>query len=139
MSFDPSNYATRLKKADILIEESKKDDAIYELILTGHLSIGADKLWQAVKAFRKALTLDREKTQCYYELGKLYEKLGKKKEAVASYKKHAQKNVKFSNFGEALNSCEAILKIDSRYEWAKKAREKIMATIPKIQEAFQNN
>lgn len=137
LSFDPANYATRLKKSELLIEKGKQEEAIEELVLTGYLSIGSDKLWQAVKAFRQALTLDKSKVQCYLQLGKLYEKLGKNKEAFAAYKKHVQKSVKANNFGEALESCNAILELEPEHKWASSAKQKVVATLPKIQEAFQ--
>jgi tetratricopeptide (TPR) repeat protein len=131
LSFDPSNYAIRLKKAEILIDQKQSSKAIDELMLTGYLSIGADKLWQAVKAFRQVLNLDREKVPCYSELGRLYERLGKSSQAIAAYKKHAQKNVKLNNFGEALHSCEAILRIDAKHTWAQTARQKLADMLPK--------
>lgn len=138
LAIDPANFATRLKKADILVEEEKKEKAIEELVVTGYLSIGADKLWQAVKAFRHALTLNRDEVLCYRELGRLYQKLGKPRESGAAFKKHVQKSVKANNFGEALESCEAILNLEPGQEWAQKARQKINDAIPKIQKAFQS-
>lgn len=139
LSYEPSNYATRLKKAEILEKECNEKKAIHELMLTGYLSMGADKLWQAVKAFRKVLSLDRNANiLCYFELGKVYEKLGKNTEAIAAYKKHIQKSVKRSNFGDALGSCDNILQIDTEHEWAKIAKDKLNDTIPSINDLFQN-
>jgi thioredoxin-like negative regulator of GroEL len=130
LSFDPSNYASRLKKAEIFIQQKHNDRAIEELMLTGYLSIGADKLWQAVKAFRQVLSLDRANVQCYLELGKLYERLLKPGEAVAAYKKHVQKNVKLNNFGQAITSCEAILRLEPKNGWAQTAKQKLTEMVP---------
>jgi tetratricopeptide (TPR) repeat protein len=130
LALEPANYATHLKKAEILMKEKRNEEAIQELMLTGYLSKVADKLWQAVKAFRDILTIDRNAhLECYYELGKLYEKLGKSKEAVAAYKKHVQKNVKCSNFGEAIQSCNAILKLEPGNKWVQEAKPKIMSNL----------
>lgn len=131
LSFDPSNYASRLKKADILIQQKKNSQATEELMLTGYLSIGADKLWQAIKAFRQVLSLDRDNVQSYLELGKLYERLQKPTEAIAAYKKYAQKNVKLNNFGQSLVSIEAVLRLEANNAWAKTARQKLTEMIPK--------
>ena len=140
LSYEPSNYATRLKKAEILENEKDLLQAMDELMLTGYLSMGADKLWQAVKAFRKVLSLDRNSNIiCYFELGKVYEKLGKNKEAIAAYKKHVQKNVKRSNFGDALTSCDCILRLDPDNKWAKVAQDKLNNIMPSINELFQNS
>lgn len=140
LSYEPSNYATRLKKAEILENERDLLQAMDELMLTGYLSMGADKLWQAVKAFRKVLSLDRNSNIiCYFELGKVYEKLGKNKEAIAAYKKHVQKNVKRSNFGDALTSCDCILRLDPDNKWAKVAQDKLNNIMPSINELFQNS
>ncbi len=140
LSYDPSNYASRLKKAEILIKKDKKEEAIEELMLTGYLSVGADKQWQAVKAFRQVLTLDRDSSVlCYLELGRVYEKLGKKKEAIAAYKKHIQKSVKRSNFGDALASCEHILEISPDNDWTKAAKQKLVEILPKLNDVFQRS
>lgn len=138
LSFEPSNYATHLKKAEILIEKQRTTEAIEELMLTGYLSMGADKLWQSVKAFREVLKINKnDHIVCYRELGKLYKKLDKTKESVAAFKKHVQKSVKSSDFGSALKSCENILLIDSENEWAQKAKQKLVEVLPKINEIFQ--
>ena len=138
LSFDPANYASHLKKAEILMQEDRPEEAIQALMLTGYLSTGSDKLWQAVKAFRQVLSIDRNANiNCYLELGKLYKKLGKSKEAIAAFKKHVQKNVKISNFGEALTSCDKILEIDADHEWAQSAKQKLVDILPKLNEVFQ--
>jgi len=138
LNFDPAHYATHLKKAELLLKEDRNEEAMQELMLTGHLSLGADKLWQAVKAFGEVIRIDRDAhVGCYLELGNVYHKLGKIKEAVAAYKKHVQKSVKANNFGEALRSCEKILSLEPANEWAQTAQQKITGLIPKIGQVFQ--
>lgn len=138
LNLDPSHYATHLKKAELLRKEDHNEDAMEELMLTGYLSLGSDKLWQAVKAFSEVIRMDRDAYPiCYWQLGKLYEKLSKPQEAVAAYKKHAQKNVKCQNFGEAIRSCDKILAIEPQNTWAQTAKQKILALLPKIAEILQ--
>ena len=134
LNADPSNYAVRLKKAELLIKQQKNGQAIDELMLTGYLSVGADKLWQAVKAFRQIITLDRDNARCYLELGKVYERLAKTKEAITTYKKHVQKNVRLKNFGEAIASCQAILRLDPKNTWAQAAYAKLSEIAPQMKE-----
>lgn len=133
LSIDPANHATRMKKAEIFVRQNEKAKAIEEMMLAGYLSMGADKLWQAVKAFREALNLDKNKVQCYLELAKLYERLGKPQEAAAVYKKHIQKSVKLNNLGLALESCAAILAQSPNHSWALAAKKKIVEILPKTQ------
>lgn len=140
LQFDPSHYATYLKKAELLKREHRLEEAIQTLMLTGYVSMGADKLWQAVKAFSDVLRIDCDTyVVCYEELGRIYHKLGKAKESLAAYKKHVQKNIKLNNFSAALRSCDQILKIQANNEWAQKAKQKITLCLPKIQQIFQEN
>ncbi len=135
---DPAHYAAHLKKVEILQKEKRYQEAIQELILTGYISMGMDKLWQAIKAFSQVLHLDRDAySLCYFHLGNVYHKLGKNKEAIAAYKKHVQKSIKLNNYKEALNSCEKILNIDQNNDWGQKAKQKIQLALPKIQKVFQ--
>lgn len=137
---DPAHYAAHLKKVDILQKEKRYQEAIQELILTGYISMGMDKLWQAIRAFSQVLHMDKDTyALCYSQLGKLYHRLGKNKEAVAAYKKHVQKNIKLNNYTEALQSCEEILKIELNHDWAQKAKQKIHQALPKVQKVFQES
>lgn len=140
LNLDPAHYATHIKKAELLRKEDHNEEAMEELMLTGYLSLGSDKLWQAVKAFSEVIRMDRDAyPACYWQLGKLYEKLNKPQEAIASYKKHAQKNAKLQNFGEALRSCDKILTLEPQNNWAQIAKQKILAMLPKIAEILQAN
>ena len=130
LSYDPANYATHIKKAEILQKTNQNDKAIQEFMLTGYLSIGANKLWQAISSFAQVLKIDKNShPECYQELGKLYSQLNKPEEACKAYKRHIQVSIKQHNYGTALQSCQAILEIAPEHAWAKKALHKLSNTV----------
>ena len=83
MEKDPEAAATVFEK---MVEEGESAEVYYNI---GYVKTAQEKYGEAIAAFRKATELDRLFGKAYEAMGRVYNKLGRKKEAARALQKAA--------------------------------------------------
>ncbi len=90
-----SNYHKSLNlftEKILALEQKTPNDKIlgefYFLLGTTEMLLGYD--WRAISKFKKSITYEYEKRNCYYNIGMIYERQGFKKESDYSFQQYNQ-------------------------------------------------
>lgn len=102
LSLSPSNIPLRNKVAEIFLKEGLNADAAKEYFHIARLYESKDDIPKAVDYYRKVLGIHSTNKEAALELGRLYEKMGNIKDAVACIKEAASR---LSEDSEVLFRC----------------------------------
>jgi tetratricopeptide (TPR) repeat protein len=75
----------RIEKIKELLKMGGRDSFLFHALALEHIKLGNDE--EALKCFTNVLSHDPDYVGSYYHLGKLYERSGKKEEALSTYRK----------------------------------------------------
>jgi len=91
----------------------KEKDRLIEAALK---LVAKGKFEEAIAQYEKALELDKKDSRIYTELGDLFAKTKKKKEAINAYIEAVKLYTRDGYYSKAIAVCKQILEIDQAYE-----------------------
>lgn len=131
IAIDSFNITARQKRSEIFGALNMQARAVEEYRLVASLTKAIGMVPEAIEALSHIVGVMGDKEiSCLEEMAQLCEALGDNTKAVEYYKNYAIKSMSHSNFGEVLEACTKILRIDPNdaivQRWKKLAEQKIM-------------
>lgn len=121
---DPFNLEVREKRAELLHELGRVDEAVEEYKLICNMTKAVQRYHEALTALFHIVELapDQE-ISAFLELARICEKQQKVDLAVNFYKKYAWHSLRRGDFGEALIACRRVLALNSEDKEVEKWRD----------------
>lgn len=131
--YNQSRFQELVAQAEALVDQHPSSFVVWNIFAAGQKALG--RLAEAEKGFRKAVELNPNYAEAYYNMGLVFEFQGKFDEAILSYQRAIKNN---KSLAEAHNNIGNILTIQGKDDEAIKAYKCAIEHNPTLAEASNN-